>query len=84
MSHYTVDYGNTPEPEKRARAIEDIRRWFDDDERFARVEASLRQYLAEGATLEHFRLALSFAGVRGYPVQAWFDQLTSEQQEQAS
>ena len=72
MSHYTIDYGEGgPTFDKDERALADIIDYIG-QERFDKVQEELIAYLVQGATEQHFRLALSFAGVRGYPVGAWF------------
>ncbi len=49
-------------------ALADICEWMG-EERFTRVDDLYRQMAPVG--LELFRLQMSFAGVAGYPVEAW-------------
>lgn len=67
--HYEVNYKKFETVSDRdAAAIGDIRE-FMGDERFARVDQLYRQM--EPLLLDVFRLQLSFAGIGGYPVEAW-------------
>lgn len=64
MSHI-VDYSKSAAPS--FDAVKDIQDWLGD--RYDVVAAEMRQVQNRDA----FRLACSFLGVRGFPVQAWYD-----------
>lgn len=67
--HYEVNYKKFETVSDRdAAAIGDIRE-FMGAERFATVNALFAQL--DPIPLEQFRLQLSFAGIGGYPVEAW-------------
>lgn len=73
--HYTVDYSRFPPGTraKEAAAIDDIIGYMGAD-RFERLSVA---FLAmPGLTEDRMHCACSFAGVRGYPVTAWFNLLT--------
>jgi hypothetical protein len=66
MTHYDIDYSKSPT--KAYDAIEDIKEFLG-RERFTRIT----QTLSTARNPLHWRLALAFAGVQGYPVVAWYE-----------
>ena len=72
--HYEINYKGhaTVEAADRA-ALADIADWMGAD-RFARVDALYRE-MAEPVGIDVFRLQMSFAGIQGYPVEAWYRSL---------
>ena len=78
MSHYTTDYSHLDDEAKEQEAIKDIKRWFSNDERFNLINAELKESIKQGATVDDWRLPLAFAGVQGYPVDAWYNVLRRE------
>jgi hypothetical protein len=72
--HYEVSYrAHEDVAAADAAAIADIRDWLG-AERFATVDSVYRQ-LSEPVSLDLFRLQMSFAGIQGYPVAAWYRSL---------
>lgn len=71
MTHYTVDYSNLNDDPiaKHNKAIEDIKEYLGDD-RFKTLTEKFKQM---SPSLDQFELMVSFAGVQGYPVKAWFN-----------
>lgn len=72
--HYEINYKGhaTVEAADRA-ALKDIAEWMGAD-RFARVDQLYRE-MAEPVSIDVFRLQMSFAGIQGYPVEAWYRSL---------
>lgn len=70
--HYSVDYSSfTDEVAKHNCAIQDIKEYLG-EERFKNI-TQIAKDQPEPFTLEQFTLAVSFAGVQGYPVKAWYN-----------
>lgn len=63
----TISYKHPSDTIKRERAMEDIRDWFGD--RWPKIDAIMRD-VKDG---REFTIGAEFAGVRGYPVIAWYD-----------
>jgi len=77
--HYTVNYAQLGDCAAQDRAaLEDCRVWLGED-RFARIDQVYRE-MPEPMTLDLFRLHMSFAGIQGRPVEAWYRSLWPEQQ----
>jgi hypothetical protein len=77
MSH-TIDYSALEGDAKREAAMKDIKFWLGEDT-FKRMQASVvAEYKDKPFSLETFRFSASFAGVQGYPVQAWFETVVAE------
>lgn len=75
MTHYTTSYEGLTEVEKHNKAIEDIKEWMG-EERFDHITSLVRDDVKEGReqmTLDQFTMAISLAGVQGYPVKAWYN-----------
>lgn len=70
---YEIDYSRLPVAERDSAALADCRNWLGED-RFARVDQLYRE-LPEPLTLDLFRLHMSFAGIQGLPVEAWYRSL---------
>lgn len=71
MTHYTINYEGLSEIEKHNKAIQDIKDYLGEakfDEVTAIVKNSPKPY-----NLEQFLLAVSFAGIQGYPAKAWYN-----------
>lgn len=73
--HYTKDYTNVPDAE--AKAIQDTIDYLG-QERFDRISVELKKAISDGATFPWVELAVSFAGVRDFPVRAWYNSLVKE------
>jgi hypothetical protein len=69
MTHYNVDYSGMDEVAKHNKAIEDIKEYMG-EERFTKLTALLKE---DSYTLSQFEMAVSFAGVQGYPAKAWYN-----------
>lgn len=71
MTHYTVDYSNLNDDpiSKHNKAIQDIKEYIGDD----RFETLTEKFKQMSPSLEQFELMVSFAGVQGYPVKAWYN-----------
>lgn len=63
--HTTTNYSKSPAP--KFDAVEDIKGHF--AERWATVSPMM----AKVTDTQAFRIAASFGGVEGFPVEAWFD-----------
>lgn len=72
MTHYNIDYTELEGKAKRAKALADMRDWL--GPRFDTITTILRDE-PNAANLEWLRMALSFAGVQGYPVEAYHEWL---------
>lgn len=71
MTHYTIRYDETGDA-KRRKALSDIRDWLGKK----RYEAMTEAYRAMPQPKRHgFALQMSFAGVSGFPVHAWYETL---------
>lgn len=71
MTHYTTNYEGLSEIEKHNKAIEDIKDYMG-AEKFEELTKRVKVEYPNW-TLEQFRMAVSFAGVQGYPVKAWYN-----------
>jgi len=72
MTHYNTDYSGLAEPEKSKQAIEDIKGYLG-EKTFAKVNA---EFLADPPeNFDHFAFICTFAGVKGFPVRAWYNSL---------
>ena len=72
--HYEINYkGFADTADADRAALADIQDWMGSD-RFARVDAVYRE-LTEPVSIDVFRLQMSFAGIQGYPVEAWYRSL---------
>lgn len=70
MTHYDVDYTGLDPIEKHNKAIQDIKEYLGES-RFEELTTMFRE--DEAITLREFQIAVSFAGVQGYPTKAWFN-----------
>lgn len=76
--HYEINYkGHATVADADRAAMKDIADWMGAD-RFARVDALYRE-MAEPVGIDVFRLQMSFAGIQGYPVEAWYRSLWPQQ-----
>jgi len=73
MSHYTIDYSKITDPkEKRIKATQDIKDYIG----AAKFLAVSRDILKDPIPRKSFIVQLSlFAGIEGYPAEAWADLL---------
>lgn len=69
MTRYTVSYEGLDDVTKHNQAIADVKEYLGED-RFSQLTELFRQ---QPYTLDQFSLAVSFAGVQGYPVKAWYN-----------
>jgi len=69
--HYTTHYEGSPIV-RHNKAIADIKDWLG-KERFETITKLMREKETEQPTLEVFTAIVSFAGVQGYPVKAWYN-----------
>lgn len=65
MTHTTIDYTNRPN--KAFDAVEDIKAWLGD--RWDAVSFAMKDI----TNPRHFGFYADLAGVRGYPVEAWYE-----------
>lgn len=63
--HVTRDYTNSPA--KAFDAVQDIKEWLGDRWDILSPE------MAKVTDVDEFMILASFAGIRGYPVRAWYD-----------
>jgi hypothetical protein len=75
--HYTIDYSKRTDKDVDAAAIRDIIDYLG-EERFQQISAALKDGIRQGVTEDEFHLPLSFAGVQGFPVGAWYRTLKAE------
>ena len=72
--HYEINYrAHADVAAADAAAIADIKDWMG-AEQFERVDTVYRQ-MAEPVSIDLFYLQMSFAGIQGYPVEAWYRSL---------
>lgn len=71
--HYNRDYSRLEGAAKRQAALEDIR-FYLGPEKFDEMSDMFKQYQPP-ITLDQFAFALSFAGIEGYPVRAWHEEI---------
>lgn len=75
--HYNKRYENEDEGKNDVQAIKDIKEYVGSLKRFKAMEASLKEEIVKGMTLDQMRIACSFAGIEGFPVSAWYRRLTA-------
>lgn len=78
MSHHTIKY-DLDSPDAEAKAIDDIIDFLG-QERFDTISTALEIAIKDGATVDQLRIPLSFAGVQGFPVVAWYNHLKRQLQ----
>lgn len=66
--HSTIDYSRRPAETKNTDAIADIRHWLG-QEKFDEVSPQM----ATVTNPSQFAFLCEIAGIRGFPVEAWFD-----------
>lgn len=71
MTHYNVSYEGLSDIEKHNKAIQDIKDYLG-EEKFEQLTKQCKEEYPD-LTLEQFRMSVSFAGVQGYPVKAWYN-----------
>lgn len=71
MAHYDISYEGLDPIAKHNKAIQDIKDYLGND-RFDIVTESAKN-MDPPMTLNEFTVAMSFAGVQGYPVKAWYN-----------
>lgn len=72
--HYEISYGKHADVAAAdAAAIADIRDWLEQEryDRLCETFAALEQPMSQ----EDFAVVCSFAGIQGYPVEAWYRSL---------
>lgn len=71
--HYDICYSHLDHDPiaKHNKAIQDIKDYLGED-RFNKLTQCV-QNEPEQYTFDQFRLAVSFAGIQGYPVRAWYN-----------
>jgi hypothetical protein len=73
--HNEIDYSQYANPgEKRQAALKDIKNWLG-IRKYNEVSKLARQ---EQTSFRHFEFACSIAGIQGYPVVAWAEELGIE------
>lgn len=72
--HYNVDYNGLTPQAKHNKAIEDIKEYMGDI-RYNLMSGTFIETYPCGMSLEQFELIASFAGVQGYPVRAWYNEI---------
>lgn len=68
--HVTIDYSKSPAA--KHDAMQDVMEWF--GSRWETVNAIMK----EVKDVRSFTFAANFAGVRGFPVSAWYDHYWGE------
>lgn len=68
MTHYEVDYSELSGEAKDAKALQDIKDFIGED-KFNKITEENRN---ETYTFRQFEIGVSFGGISGYPVKAWF------------
>jgi hypothetical protein len=71
MTHYNISYEGLDPIEKQNKAIADIKEYMG-EAKFVDLTSKLRAAYPD-CTIEQFTLMVSFAGVQGYPVKAWYN-----------
>lgn len=72
MSHYDIDYSDMTPQTKHLKAIADIKDYMGED-RYHKITQAIR---ADGPmSVDKLRIIVSLAGVQGYPVRAWHDEI---------
>lgn len=77
MTHYSIDYSTLKGDEKAKQAIKDIIDYVG-AVRFIEIGQLMRERYKEKPSLDQFRLMTSFAGVQGYPAEAWYKHIWPE------
>lgn len=72
MTHYDVNYSDLTPQAKHDKAIADIKDYLGDD-KYRNLTAEFRA--AGPMPLGRFEMYLSIAGVQGYPVRAWYNEV---------
>lgn len=70
MTHYNVDYSSLSGTRKRWKALLDTRD-YTGRERYAKLRDIMRTN--PEPNLDYWHMALSFAGIQGYPVKALYE-----------
>lgn len=76
MAHYDIDYSKMGDAEKAAAALRDIEEYLGTD-RYYTVCEVMQEEIKCGLSSEAFELALSMAGIQGYPVRALWNHLSN-------
>ena len=75
--HYDIDYSAIENAdEKRAKAVADFAEYAGENAYNKIVEYVKDREESDPISLDEFKIAVSFAGVTGYPVIALYEQLT--------
>jgi hypothetical protein len=72
VTHYTKDYSNLSDEEKRTEALADIREYLGSAQ-FNKITRSMRSQ--PKPTPHLWRFIASFAGVQGYPAEVWYEHI---------
>jgi hypothetical protein len=70
--HYTIDYSQLTEDQKKQKAIDNVKFWFG-----AKYNTMKKAFTAEvkaGMTFDSFEIAMGFCGVTGYPVKSFAEE----------
>lgn len=70
--HYTIDYTSLEPLEAHKKALEDIKEYMG-DEKFVQLTEEFRKFPQEQMPIDRFAMFVDVAGVRGYPVKAWYN-----------
>lgn len=76
MSHYDIDYSGLTEEQKYTKALQDCKVYLG-----AKIYKQLLPCLV-GHTLDSARIALSFAGIQGYPAKAMWQEANDSRYDQ--
>ena len=76
MTHYDIDYSKLSGVKRHAKAIQDIKDYIGKD-RFKHLTKILVKENLQ--TLDEYKMALSFAGIHGYPCEAWMHHVQAVQ-----
>jgi len=72
VTHYNVNYDGLAWDAKRAKALKDIKDWLG-AKRYR--EATLAFRAIQPPTRHGFALQVSLAGISGFPVNVWYEEL---------
>ena len=72
MSSYTVNYDELDPMAKHNKAIQDIKDYLGESQFFNLTDRLLDNW-PQQPELEQFVMAVSFAGIQGYPAKAWYN-----------
>ena len=70
--HNTISYAHLPEDQKKREALKDIREWLG-TRKYNQLVKEFRWH--KPMPLEQFTGLCSIAGIQGYPVKVWYEEI---------